>query len=219
MVVGGIYLLIKPSTPPVNNGNQNQTKEDLIVISKSFIPTLENNYDLVAKIENPNNNQGADIVNYEFDLYDSADQLIGTRTGKTYILPQETKYVIEQRFATEKTIAKIEVKFNDISWKKLSQINDLELRIKNTGYQILEDGSSVLAGAIENKSSYDLDTIEVAGVLLDANNNIIAVGKTSINTVVRNESRGFEIFWPYPIAEQVKSFDAKAYTDVFLIRE
>jgi len=70
---------------------------------------------------------------------------------------------------------------------------------------------------VENRSSYDLGTIEVVGVLLDENNKIIAVGRTSMNTVVKNENRGFEIFWPYPIIEEVKSFDARAYTNVFLI--
>jgi hypothetical protein len=169
----------------------------------------------VAKIENPNSDHGADIINYEFSLYDSANQLIGTRIGKTYILPQETKYIVEQKFYTDKIIAKIEFKFNDISWKKLSQINDLELRVKNTEYQILEDGSNLLVGTIENKTSYDLDTIKVVGVLLDENKNIIAAGETSMNTVLKNESRGFEIFWPYPIVIEVKSFDVRVYTDIF----
>jgi hypothetical protein len=231
IIVVGIYLLfINKTTPTCFDGNKNQGEENvdcggpckscnpvqsLSIISQIFIPTTANNYDLMAKIKNPNNDQGAEMINYEFNLYDGTDQLIGTRTGKTYILPQETKYIVEQKFTTDKTIARIEFKFNNISWIKLSQINDLELRIKNTEYQITEDASNLLVGAIENRTSYDLDTIKVVGVLFDENKNTIAVGETSMNTVLRNESRGFEIFWPYPIPTEVKSFDVKVYTDVF----
>ena len=231
IIIAGIYFLfINRATPTCFDNKKNQNEEgvdcggpcktcnpvqSLSVISQVFIPTITNNYDLVAKVKNPNNDQGADMINYEFDLYDSVNQLIGTRAGNTYILPQETKYIVEQKFSTDKAIARIEFKFNNIYWVKLSQINDLELGIKNTEYQIAEDGSNLLVGAIENKTSYDLDTIKVVGVLFDENKNIIAAGETSMNTVLRNESRGFEIFWPYPIPAEVKSFDVKVYTDAF----
>jgi len=215
IIIGGVYLLIKPA-PLVNNGNQNEPKKDLIIISQFFIPTLENNFDLVAKIENSNNEWAAESFVYVFNLYDSVNQLVDSRQGKSYILPQETKYIIEQKIPTQEAVAKIELKISNVSWGKIIQLGDLELRVKNTEYQILEDGSTLLAGTVENKSSYDLDTIEVAGVLLDGNNKIIAAGKTSMNTVLRNESRGFEIFWPYPIAQETKSFDVRAYTNIFL---
>lgn len=214
VIIGGIYLLVKPDEPIINNGNQNQ--EDLIILSKDFLPTTENNYDLIAKVQNPNNDWGIESVNYEFDLYDNTNQLIGTKTGKTYLLPQETKYIIEQKIFSQTQISKVELKLNNLSWKKLAQVSDLGLKVKNTEYQILEDGSNLLVGTIDNKSSYDLDTIEVVGVLFNADNEIIAAGKTSMNTVLRNESRGFEIFWPYPIVQETKSSDAKAYTNIFL---
>lgn len=214
VIAGGVYLLVKPSTPATNNGTQ--AKKDLIILNGGFFPTTENNYDLFARVQNPNAEWGVESINYEFDMYDSANQLIGTKIGKTFILPQETKYIIEQKFYSEKPVAKVEFKFSIISWEKLSQINDLDLSVKNVNYQILEDGSNAVVGTIENRSSYDLDTIEVAGVLFDANDNIVAAGKTSMNTVLRNESRGFELFWPYPVPTEVKSYGIKAYTNVFL---
>lgn len=232
IIVAGVYFLFfRSSAPTCFDGIKNQNEEGvdcggvcascvpeqmLEVLLQVIIPTLNNNYDLVAKIENPNSDVGAEVIDYQFNLYDDTNQIVSSKTGKTYILPQETKYVVEPKFYSEKSATKIEFKINNISWKKLGQISDLELQVKNTEYQILEDGSNVLVGAIENRSSYDLDTIEVAGVLFDEDNEIIAVGKTSMNTVLRNETRGFEIFWPYPITQQVKSFDAKAYTNVFL---
>jgi len=231
IIVGIYFLFFGSSTPTCFDGVKNQNEESvdcggvcrsctpeqtLEILFQVIVPTLNNNYDLATKIKNPNSGVGAEMIDYQFNLYDDTNQIVSSKAGKTYILPQETKYVVEPKFYSEKPATKIEFKINNISWKKIGQISDLELQVKNTEYQILEDGSNVLVGAIENRSSYDLDTIEVAGVLFDENNKIIAVGKTSMNTVLRNESRGFEIFWPYPVTEEVKSFDVKVYTNVFL---
>ncbi|MDH4359096.1 MAG: hypothetical protein OEV37_04185 [Candidatus Berkelbacteria bacterium] len=231
IIGAAVYFLTRPSGPTCSDGIKNQGEEDvdcggpckkckeiedLKVISKKFIPTTENNFDLVAVVGNPNIDWGARLASYVFELYDGASQLIGSVKGTTYFLPQETKYIVEQRFYSEKTIVEARLMLSDVSWEKLSQINDLELKVKNTDYQILEDGSSEFIGVMENKSSYDLDKIEIVGILFDNNGEIAAAGKTFLNTVMRNENREFSFFWPYPIAVQIKSFIAKTYTNVFL---
>jgi len=189
--------------------------EAIKILNQAFIPTVDNNYDLVAQIKNPNIYLGGEILNYEFDLYDNNDQLIGTKTGNTYILPQETKYIVEPRIFSEKIVSKMEFKIQNVSWKKLSAISNLEIRTKNIAYQKF-DTNSKFVGFVENKTSYDLGTIEVVGILFDVNNKIIAVSKTLMNTVLMNETRGFEMNWPYQIPSEVKSFDARAYTNIFL---
>jgi len=231
IIVIGIYFINRPTGPTCSDGIKNQNEEDvdcgglcgqckkiedLQIILQKFIPTTENNYDLVVKIKNPNIVWGVESVDYQINLYDENNQLIGTKTNKTYILPQETKYIIEQKFFSEKQVSKIETKLMNIVWKKLSEFSDLEIGNKNTEYQISEDGYSKLVGSVENKTSYDLDKIEVVGVLFDQNNEIIAVGKTTMNTFLKDEIRGFEMNWPYIISEQEKSFEVKSYTNIFL---
>ena len=81
---------------------------------------------------------GGEILNYKFSLYDNNNQLIGVRTGKTYILPQEVKYIIETRVGSDKTVSEIDFEITNIVWKKINEINDLEIRIKNKEYQKLK---------------------------------------------------------------------------------
>lgn len=231
IIVAGIYYLVSgPSGPTCSDGIKNQNEEDIDcggickkcenieaikILDQEFIPTVANSYDLVARIKNPNIYLGGEVLNYEFSLYDSDNQLIGVRTGKTYILPQETKYIIETRVGSDKIVSKTEFKIKNISWKKIDEIRDLEIKVKNTEYQKF-DGNSKLVGLIENRTSYNFDTIEIAGILFDANGKIIAVSKTSMNTVLMNEGRGFEMNWPYIISEELKSFEVEPYTNIFL---
>lgn len=216
VIGGGIYLLVKPSKPVVNNGNQNQeTPESLEILSDKFIPTTENNYDLVARVKNPNSDFGVESVSYVFEIYDSNNQMIASKEGKTYILPQEAKYIIEQKFFSEKSVSKIEFKLKDVSWIKLKEFSELELRIKNRNLQLTAEGFNRISGAIENRSNYDLDKIEVVGLLLDVDGEIIGVGKTEMRTVLMGESRGFEILWSYQISETISNFDIRVYSNVF----
>jgi len=217
VIGGGIYLIIRNSQKNnLPNGDQNpEEKKPVEILSDKFIPTTENNYDLVARAKNPNSDFGVESVGYVFEIYDSNNQLIVSKEGKTYILPQEAKYIIEQKFFSEKIPAKLEFRLKDVSWIKLKEFSELELRIKNRNLQLTEEGFNRISGAIENRSNYDLDKIEVVGLLLDEGGEIIGVGKTEMRTVLRNESRGFEIIWSYQVSIPISSFDVRIYTNVF----
>jgi len=215
IIIGGVYLLIKQGKENPSNGkNQDDTKKQPEILITGFVPTIQNNYDLYARIKNPNIAWGIESLSYVFNLYDDNNQLIGYREGKSYILPQEAKYIIEPRMISEKSPAKIEFKIKEIIFKKTENFSELELKIKNKNHSI-DGGFHKIAGMVENKTSYDLDTIEVAGLLFDDAGKIIAVGKTEMNTVLSGESRGFEIVWPYQISTPVSNFDIRVYSNVF----
>jgi len=230
-VIGfGIYFLIKPPKATCYDNIQNQGEngidcggpcgqcdkpQELSVIYQNFILTTENNFDLVAKVENPNSGWAVESMVYTFNIYKGEDLLL-SKEGRIYILPQETKHIIEQKIFLNETPDRVEIKFKDISWQKIKNLEDLEIRIKNENREILpESGFNRLLGVVENKSDYDFDKIEIIGVLL-SNDKIVAVGKTEIRTVVRGESRYFEMNWPYEISDEITSFELRTHTNIFL---
>lgn len=230
VIGGGLYFLLRPAAPTCFDGIQNQGEkgtdcggpcgpceepEDLIILLEEFIPTVPSDFDLVAKIENPNPNWGIESLNYQFNIYDSNNQLIGYKTGNTYLLPQETKYIIEQRMTTKMDPARVNIELNNINWRKLKDFKELEIRIKNGEIKNIEQGFNKLVGNVENKSNYDLDKIEVSGLLF-SDGKIITVGRTEMRTILMGETRYFEINWPYEASEEVKSFELKPYTNIFL---
>ena len=126
VVVGGIWLLVEPPKATCFDGIQNQgekgidcggpcglcpedIRKPLEILLEDFIPTIDDNYDLMAEIRNPNKDWGIESINYRFNLYDRNEELIGFKEGSTYVLPQETKYIIDQKFYSTTIPKKIEL--------------------------------------------------------------------------------------------------------------
>ena len=233
VVIGGIWLLVKPPKATCFDGIQNQgetgidcggpcglcpedIRKSLEILSEDFIPTTDNNFDLIAEIRNPNSQWGVESIVYRFNLYDKNDELIGFKEGKSYILPQEKKYIIEQRFYSTLIPTRVELDIKNIDWRKLKDFKELEIRAKDKNYQLINEETNQVSGVVENKSSFDLETVEVTGLLFDENNKILAAGRTQMNRLLVGENRYFEINWPYKISGEILSFEAKAHTNIFL---
>jgi len=233
IVASGIYFLfLRPVLPSCSDGIQNQGEAgidcggpcsscpwqlqgELEVISVKAIKTQENYFDLVAKIKNPNKDAGAKSFSYAFNLYDSGDNLIFSKEGSSYILPRQTKYIIEQKVLVSAEVYNTEFKILNVFWQEVSDYQEPELLIRNQNFEQSENLSRVTA-TLENRSNYDFDTIDIFAVLFDKNSEILAVGKTEVKTVFSKESRYFEIAWFFPINGQVAKADVMAETDVFL---
>ena len=226
IIVGGIWLLVKPPRATCFDEKQNQGEEDidcggpcgfcdkpmdLIILSQEFIPTVEGSFDFVAEIKNPNPDWGVEYIKYRFYAYDKNDEQIGFKQGETWFLPQETKYIIEQNIDFD--LDRIDFQIRNLVWQKLEDFRELEIRINNSGTRLLENNHTQVFGNVENKSNYDLNTIEVVGVLLDGRD-IVAAGKTDMNTVLMGETRYFELNWPFEISAD--DLELKPYTNIYL---
>ena len=66
------------------------------------------NYDFVAKIFNPNSSYGAPQISYSV-AFDS-----GTKTGSTYILPGQTKYIVLTSVRTDRELIGAKLKINSV---------------------------------------------------------------------------------------------------------
>jgi len=232
VVVGVIYLIVRPSLPACDDGIQNQgevdidcggpcsscpwqLREDLEIIFNKAIKTKDNYVDLVARIKNLNSGWGAELFSYSFDLYDSENNLIISHEGASYILPLETRYIIEQRVLAREEISNVEFKITDINWQELVDYEGIELLIRNLEFKQSEDSGQLIA-TLENNSSYDLDKIDVYAVLFDKESKVLGAGKLELRTVLSKERRYFEINWFFPIKGEVKEVDVVAKTNVFL---
>jgi len=232
IIAGGIYLLIKPKLPSCSDGIQNQgeagvdcggpcppcswqLQKDLEVIFAQAIKTENNYLDLVAKIKNPNQNFGAKSFSYLFNLYDQKDELVFSKQGKSYILPQETRYIIEQKVLADSEISRAELKITNINWQKLVDYREPELLIRNSSFEQLENSSRV-SGTLENRSNYDFDKIDIYAILFTRESKILGVGKMEIRTVLSKKNRYFEFNWFFPIGGQIENIDITARTNIFL---
>lgn len=232
IIVGGIYLLVRPKLPTCSDGIQNQEeagvdcgepcspcswqlRKDLEVIFAEAIKTKDNYVDLVAKINNTNKDFGVSPFSYIFNLYDVNNNLIFSKEGGSYILPQETKYIIEQKILANSEIYNTELKIADVTWQEPINYQTPELLIRNPVFEKLTDLNRVSA-TLENKSNYNFDKVDVSAILFGKESKILAVGKIELRTILSKESRYFEVSWFFPIEGQVEKVDVSAETNIFL---
>jgi len=155
-------------------------------------------YDAVAYIKNPNSEFGAPRVSYEFIFLDESNQELARIGGSSFILPGQTRYIVEPAVVLRGTPKTIDFKIGGVSWQKLAHFRPLGLNLRDVTFQRSEETNSVsVTGIVDNKSPYNLKEIEVSGILKSAQGETVAAGKTNMQDLVRGTSRFFRIDWPY----------------------
>ncbi len=235
----GIYYFYFYQTASCFDGKQNQdeagvdcggvcvscerlTAQNLKTNWVKIFPLENNRYDLAAEITNPNPNFGLSQLNYTFQLKDAAGQIF-TKSGNTFILPGQTKYIIEANFDAGRKIELISLSLPSINkndWQELKPDYDprtVSLYIKDRQFQYLEGKAAVAqaAGVIKNDSDFDFDRVVVSVVLFDADKEAIGVNKTEAWTIPAGSERYFSVLWFEPLSVEVKSLDMLAETNLF----
>lgn len=188
-----------------------------VLWAKSF-SVEENSYDLAAEIENKNVNYGAEILPYTFKIFDSRNNVIKEKSGKSYIMPREKKYIIET-VSLGGIPAKVILEFaKEIDWQKFKSVEELKLPIFQQNFDTKgKNGYTALAqGTVYNQTRFDLDTIDINIVVYDKKGNPVGANRTQKNTVKSGEGRSFEVGWPKSLSGtgELKA-EMRAYTNIF----
>ena len=197
--------------------------ESLIILEKSFVIGASGGgkYDLMAKIENPNNEYGSPKFHYQFALKDSAGQVLVQKEGDNFILPAGTKYIIETNIETQSVPSDIEIKItDDIVWDKFSgygQHEEPQLNIYNKRYNLISSGAgfSEVYGLLRNESLFDFNLVNINIILRDGTSKLVALNKTDMRTVGSGEERDFRLVWPYSFPGDVQNIEMEAEANVF----
>ncbi len=175
-------------------------------------------YDIVAQIRNPNPELGSSDVLYEFKFLDENRKVFGTKTGKTYILPGQTRYLMETPVNLSQNLSNIELDIVSVSWEKLVNVflGDISLPIisRELIFNKVPGVFAALNGILENSSDFDLDQAEILAILHDKNGEIIAMGKTSLRTILARGRRAFGINWFNAFENDADKIEAEAYTNL-----
>jgi hypothetical protein len=191
--------------------------QDLIIKEKSFVFGGQGTYDVMARVSNPNNELGAASFSYTFTLKGADGSVLATRSGTSFILPVESKYVIETGLATAQAPAEISVSVSTPQWTEFFGYEKPELNIYQQRYDLISSGVgfSEADGLVRNESNFDFDTIKVNVVLRDANGNPVAFNSTEINTINAGEERDFRLLWPVNFPGSVQNVEMEADANVF----
>lgn len=181
------------------------------------IPTKDQNYDLLAKISNPNPNHGSAEVNYQFKLYDLNNKLVTDKSGTTFILPRETKYIVEPKISASGLVSRITFEVSQIKWKEFKDFQRPKIDIFNKDYRILrqEPIFSQTSGIVKNSSPFDFDKVKIIIVLFDKDDGVLAVNLIEVQTLLAGEERYFVAPWFFEFLGDVARIEAEPQTNIF----
>lgn len=232
-----VYYFIQPA-PSCFDKIQNQGEEEIDcggpclpcelvnikeieILWAKALPGQNDFYDIAAQIKNPNQNYGSGQIPYYFELYDSQDNLVAQYSGSTFILPNQTKYLVQVRIKASQVsyqVSKVNLSFGEIEWQKLEDYQLPQLFIQEKEYHLLESqelGFSQAKGVLINKTNFDFDKISLDVLLFDSFHQLLALNSTEVRTLLAGQERDFVTTWFEEIEESVSSIEIEAETNIF----
>jgi hypothetical protein len=177
------------------------------IISSQFFKVGQGDYDFVAQISNQNDSYGASRIEYSIDAFNYH--------GFTYILPNQTKWVVLTSLKSSVDIESAQLIINKVQWEKLNMPNnEVNFALRRKDYRFTSKGSE-LEVVLYNNSNYDFDKIDVAVILFDDTGSMVGVNKTDIRTFTSKSERGFTVVWPFILQENIISQEVEASTNLF----
>jgi hypothetical protein len=172
----------------------------LVVLWYRFFKVTDGIYNVMAYVENPNINAGADNLNYNFKLYDKNGLLLKERMGKTFASANKIIAIFEPELNTGNQIPdRLDFSFSSAPiWSKQES---LENGLSVSNMEITkEDSSPRLSATITNKTINTVNNIEAVGIIYDSNGNTIAFSRTFIDTIGDHGSQEISFNWPRPFS-------------------
>ena len=212
----GIYFLFRstpvPPTPPPPTILPIE-----IIWSQAFI-SGPNIYSVAAKIRNPNTNFGADDFNYKFYLYDTNNSLIDVLTGKSFIWPGESKYIVDGGIHLLKAPIKLVLEIENPLWREVKSFSGIDLTLGNINYGKGKPGSGkffMVDFTANNNTPFNLEKVYVSAIVLNKEKLPIAVGSTILENLKSKERRFFSISWFSQFLGTAASVDLSVSTNLW----
>ena len=215
---GGYFLFrptsVEPEPTPTN------LPEDLKILDVDYLINSSETYDLIAKIHNPNEKIGAKEFTYQIQLFDSSNNIIFDKKFKDYLLPSQTKYLLQFNQNIVDTTAgqprRASLKIVDLEWKEMPDYEELKLSVRNKSSAPSENNADIYeaSGTLINKTSYDLRQVKV-NVILFNKDKIVAVNSTILDTVLSSSERFFKTVWNQPPTSSITSLEIEPSTNIY----
>lgn len=192
---------------------------DLVVAESAWVLGGKGNeYDVVAKISNPNNDYGASSVPYTFRLLDASGAVLLEKVGTSFILPKEEKYIVETSIPLSTTPFRVDVVLGKVDWEKFAGYKERPaLDVYNRSFERITSGVGFgrAKGLVVNNSPFDFTNLGIVVVLRDGVGKVVALQKTEQDTLRSGEQRDFTLLWPDPFPGDVERVEVRTDANVY----
>lgn len=172
----------------------------LRVTGVTLVPAgTENTTSALVEMQNPNSAYGALSFHYRIEFWSAASTSLYVAEGDSFIYPSEVKQMalVSLPFSPSAAVSRSE-SISAIVWKSLEALSVPKLQTRDVKL-VFENGRVLITGILRNNSIFPLLTAAVNGYVQDSSQKIIGVSRTTLQDVVPNEERFFQIVVPLPV--------------------
>ena len=184
----------------------------------AIMPGGRERYDILGKIYNPNDTEGASNFRYTLELKNASGAVIATRTGMSFILPQERKTLIEVGIESVETPTQATLRVEDITWERFSGYQEKpNINIYQKRYNQITSGVGFgeAFGLVSNESPFDFRSLTVKVILRDGSGKALAINSTEMRTITTGEERDFRLVWPEAFPGDVEQVEMEVDADYY----
>ncbi len=191
--------------------------KDLVITRTDVLAGGDGMYDVVATLHNPNALFGGKVVYYTVEISDSSGHVLAKRNDKTFILPNENKYIVEIGLVTAQNPSNAKVSIDNVEWVKFTNFDSPQIIVRNQHVGLVENSTDYAEalGLVSNESTYDFHNVVIHVIILDERGVPIAVNQTVQNTLNADSQREFRLTWPHKFPGTIKSTDMQAEANVY----
>jgi hypothetical protein len=234
-VAYGVYFLTLRPTPSCFDNQQNGEEtgvdcggplciscEEKNLRPLSLLPTVlfraDRSFSASAEVRNPNTHFGARMFDYEVYFYDASGNVLRSASGKSFIYPGESKYIVDAGARITAGIpsrAEIKLKENSVQWVREDEFLQPLYDVKNVATAI-EAEQVIVSGTISNLNNFSIARIIIDAFLVDRFSAKVGVSKTELNNVGPFRVEQFKIF--FPITREMREVvDAEATSKTVIV--
>ncbi len=171
----------------------------LEVSSTAILPLGDKKYNLVAFVENANNNWSITEFDYVFVINNQPIEV-----GKSFLNPGEKRMVLKVGYESQEVIKNLEVQLDNIKWRRLDDnvpiinwgIRDIEFYpvSRQTVGSDTEEIPAHVNWSAENLSLYHFWDVGFQ-IVLFSGSKIVGIQEINTSNFVSLEKRDFEVLW------------------------
>lgn len=174
-------------------------KEEVVPIStlwSKVFPLREGVVNVAALVENPNSHFSVRSLRYVFKIYDKDNVLIAEKTGKTFANANERFLILEPQISVGNLIpVRAFIELESPTWERLAKAQDpIAVTVRQT--KLVLGDEPRLMGRIENVGVRPLYDLTVLALVVDKDENAIAVSSTFVNSLQAGKGSDLVFTWP-----------------------
>jgi hypothetical protein len=206
-ICGGIYFLfihpfVGASVAQCTPSTCTPTSTAAILASLVATFTTSPQHDtFLGQIVNSNPDFGAQLINYEVDLYDASDTILQSIPGQSFVYANQNKYLVIPNVVIAQPFDHAALNITSVSWLASSTLGAVPMVAQGQfALQNIQANSASttvsVGGQLTNSGIGSFAQVMVVVLFKDVNGDPIGASQTELDNVTGGETVNFSVIYP-----------------------